>query len=136
EPYSPTRLTLTSGVVMLLTEMEKAYAAGFFDGEGSVQISKKGEREFVLRITAANTNRESMLFFRGRWGGSVYEKKPRNPRHKVSWHWQLSAQQALIFMRDIQPYARIKQPQLDLGIEFQSISRRWGGRSKLQKPED
>jgi hypothetical protein len=59
------------------SETDKAYLAGFVDGEGTLTITRHmrrdrpGYRRFNLRLAVYNTNLELLWMLRGIWGGTV-----------------------------------------------------------------
>jgi len=106
-----------------------AYVAGLFDGEGSIFIGKqKTDRNksgllFRLHIEMCNTNELAVRRMQLYFGGSVYERYADLDTRRTLWSWQLRGQMALEFLKVISPYLRIKKPQAELAIEFQSRQR-------------
>ena len=95
------------------------YAAGFFDGEGCVNITVRGRcRQVCLRVMLVNTDAEILSLFYAQWGGRL--TRPRV--HRDTWKpfraliW--SGQEAIDFLTVIQPYCRVKQRQIALAQEF------------------
>lgn len=103
-----------------------AYAAGLFDGEGSVFIARgrtnrnKSGLYFSLRIEFGNTNEQAVRWMQCYFGGSVYERYADIDTRRTLWAWHLRGQKALGFLKVIVPYLRIKKSQAELAIEFQS----------------
>ena len=103
-----------------MTEMENAYAAGLFDGEGSVMLTRIHKRDKFRRptvsvantsrsllVSVANTSRSLLEFLKITYGGWISEKKKRKKaNHSKSWHWKLTQRQAIEFLRCIVPYLR------------------------------
>lgn len=98
---------------------ELAYWAGFFDGEGCVQIEHTQTRPMVYRLSVSvgQTQRAVLVAMAERFGGSV-RNEPRSSRHKPAWRWQLSGPRAALFLGAVQPYLRVKARQAWLGREF------------------
>jgi len=85
-----------------LTETEKAWMAGFFDGEGYVGMNltknhsaMKGNRTkrlwiIVPRMVLANTDYASIMYWKELWdkanvGVHINTQKRNNPKHKPCW---------------------------------------------------
>lgn len=104
-----------------MTPRELSWAAGFFEGEGSVRISKPAARNWgSLAVDVPNTDEELVRWFAARWGGSVSEHRAVGRRRRY-WRWRISSKQAAIFLRAIRPYvvsARVAQ-RIDHGLAFQ-----------------
>lgn len=87
-----------------MTDLELAWAAGLFEGEGSVRISKPADRNWgSLNVDVPNTDREIVYFFADRWGGSVHYTEQKG-RRKGYWRWRLSSKQAEKFLAAIKPF--------------------------------
>jgi len=75
----------------MLNELEKAYLAGFFDGEGSIVISKD-----TLSISIAQVDKEllNQLYFI--YGGSLILRRHsiKNPKWNDAWQWTLKTKKA------------------------------------------
>ena len=103
-----------------------AYAAGLFDGEGSIFIGKvktnrnKSGLLFRLHIEMCNTNEPIVKWMQLYFGGSVYERYADTNTRRTLWSWQLRGTKALEFLKIISPYLRVKKPQAELAMEFQS----------------
>ena len=98
------------------------YCAGFFDGEGCVQIVSRGKNnDITLRLWVINLNKEVLLRLAQRFGGTcidrkIYGKTRLNSRPSSAW--QVSGANAHKFLLEIHPYAIVKKKQIDLGLEF------------------
>ena len=96
--------------------MNKQYAAGFFDGEGCIIITKT-TKQYALRCTLGNTNREVLEQLKSQWGGCI--KLHNGFKVKAGWQWDIAANQAAHFLTDISPFLVIKREEALLGLEFQ-----------------
>lgn len=113
-------------------EIEVAYTAGFFDGEGSVnsiRIASKRSASYKVHTSVMNTERSVLEWLQGRFGGKIYDhgfkKKPTNWRPGYQWHInQVDALEA--FLRAIRPYLRIKGALTDNALEMIALKRRAG----------
>ena len=102
-----------------------AYTAGIVDGEGTIGIyripHKNGKASYILQVFVGNTNEWLIQWLRFAFGGSiVYRPSLEDSNHKPSWVWRLTANKALRFLNLVYPYLRLKKPQADLAIKFQS----------------
>lgn len=88
------------------TEADIMWAAGFFEGEGSVRVSRPATRNRgSLLVDVGNCCEELVRFFADRWGGSVsyYGGKGRRREH---WRWRAPSLKAAKFLLAIQPHLR------------------------------
>lgn len=104
-----------------MDETTKAWAAGFFDGEGSISIQPN--RHYYLYIEVVNTEREVIDFFVSSWGARYEELKK-------SGHWKSEKQAyravffgpdrkvAKEFLLDILPYLRIKRRRAEIALRW------------------
>jgi hypothetical protein len=118
---------------LMTTETEKAYIAGFIDGEGSFGISEaqymKADKRNIHRpdykypyhyidawFSLKHTNREVLDYMQRIYGGVVngsYHDKRANTKPFHIWRFHLS-KKTLYFLDDIQPYLRIKNRHVEL----------------------
>lgn len=99
-----------------------AYAAGFFDGEGCIRISKRKPRHgrstsYNLLIMVYQKDGEIMDWFYGNFGGVVYLKDKSG--NNWIYEWRLSEKKAFNFLKDILPFLKYKKKQAELAIRFQ-----------------
>ena len=81
------------------------YAAGLFDGEGSVLLSK-GKHFRHPRVSVTSTTIELLLFLKKYYGGCISVQKQYNNKNKPSWIWTLSRKNCINFLRKIFPYMK------------------------------
>lgn len=88
-----------------MTEVEKAYAAGLMDGEGTITLTRRNRREKYRWpvVSVTSTTIEIIEFLRG-FGGSVCARPPRKSHHKPVWVWSVRSQKAPEFLRMVRPY--------------------------------
>lgn len=111
-----------------MIDLELAYFAGLFDGEGCVQIAhhkpQAGKRteQHTLRCAIQMTDEKSVRSFLC-FGGSVCFKGyyTRNPKWKPQWTWSISSNQAKGFLEIMLPHLRLKREQAKMAIEFQEV---------------
>lgn len=98
-----------------------AYAAGLFDGEGSITIQRKANT-FCLIVRVTSTDRAIVDFLNRNFGGWI-GVQPANKHVKICrpcWYWGVQSKAASVFLARIAPFLVIKKAQADLAIEFQS----------------
>ena len=127
---------------MTISLAERAYAAGFFDGEGWIRIKRDRRRDmvsprFFIVVGAANTKREPIDFLREKFGGSIRVRISKDKCWADRYDWQVTDELAVRFLRVVLPYLKIKRPQAKLAIQFQDTlhSRLFIHGSKLPRVE-
>lgn len=112
------------------------YAAGFFDGEGSISLVAKNVEgrataSWMLCVTVAQMNPAPLIALRETWGGTV-----RGPRTNGQSEWRAQTKTAGEFLAAIQPYVIVKADVVALALEFRAgVMERWGGRHTLPEQE-
>lgn len=94
------------------------YTAGFFDGEGCVNISTDRYAKPYIRILVVNTDITVLQKFQEKWGGDIAHNKRHKENWKRSFTWRLSHSRAIQFLQDIEPFLVVKKKQANLAIEF------------------
>jgi hypothetical protein len=93
-----------------MVDTELAYAAGLFDGEGSISlVRQKNNRSHSPQVAVASNDYEVLVWFQKRFGGSIVTKQPRKSTHSVSYDWRLTDRRALTFLQLIRPYLVIQR---------------------------
>ena len=111
-----------------LTETEKAYLAGFFDGEGCITICKSAvggssTQYHRLVIVFAQTNEGMLKRWQIRTGlGGVYHLKRRNQSDNwtPSYAWRIEHGQAETILQLMLPYLDIKAEEARIALLFRS----------------
>jgi len=93
------------------------WAAGFFDGEGTVGMIalKSGSRS--LRIGVGQLVRRPLETLSALWGGSIVLDTSED---KPFWRWTITADRAMGALREMLPHLQVKAEQAEIGIEFQA----------------
>tara|TARA_R100000808_G_C2095197_1_gene114129 strand:+ start:185 stop:565 length:381 start_codon:yes stop_codon:yes gene_type:complete len=92
---------------------DKAYAAGFLDGEGHFKFNRGSPS---VRID--NTYIHILRWFQTQFGGKVRKKpQPENANHRQTWFWEVSGDNARKCLFQVIPYLREKLPQAILLLE-------------------
>jgi len=106
------------------------FAAGLFEGEGTVYIApatmKSSTHLGHLTIAVSSTDRKTIEFLVNRWPGYFGHVPPRTESHREYWRWQLIANKAASFLKDIRPYlvSDRNRARADLGIAYQDQKER------------
>jgi hypothetical protein len=111
----------------MISDLELSWAAGFFEGEGTVRINKPSRRNWgALVVSTVNTDQEAVDWFQSRWPGYMKPATGLGPRQKPAWAWVIAARQAAAFLESIRPFvvrARVLE-KIDHGLAFQAQKRR------------
>jgi hypothetical protein len=114
--------------------IQRAYAAGIIDGEGSVsltwnssQLTKSGRPSTapMLYLQMSNTHRGIVDWFRHTFGvGTVIVGyRPKRPNHRTAYVWRTRNRAACAILEMLLPYLIIKKAQAELGIKAQKLPR-------------
>lgn len=99
-----------------------AWAAGLFEGEGTIRINSATRRNLGhLICSVVNTDRQVVDFFAARWPGYLRAATGLGPNRRPAWIWGIAARKAAVFLRELEPYlvtARVRQ-KAALALEFQ-----------------
>ncbi|WP_242863192.1 LAGLIDADG family homing endonuclease [Caloranaerobacter ferrireducens] len=98
-----------------MTETEKAYIAGIIDGEGSIMLTKFHSTQYPSPcVSIASTDIELLEWIKKTTGkGKILKKKNYNKdKHEDSYSYRIIYNDAIEFLRDIEPYLVIHQKKL------------------------
>lgn len=108
-----------------MEETQLAWAAGFFEGEGAVGITKSNS----LVVEIINTNNIPIDFFGNNWNGYIHPgPRPRGNR-KTSSKWMAHSNNAYKFLSDIKPYIIFRGEQIRTAMSLME-SDEWLGTGK------
>jgi hypothetical protein len=118
----------------MIDDRERAYAAGFFDGEGCITISmrraRRGAKEHhTLLVSVSQCDLRPLNWLRERFGGSISPSNSKIAKargYRQAYRLCLAGAKADRFLSEIQPFAIVKREQIDLAIEFRGTTRRRG----------
>lgn len=97
----------------------RAYAAGFFDGEGSVGIYRYGSGRTRPKVSISNTDLAVLEEFKARYGGSISKSAKVERWHVQCYGWSMNGRhQITAMLKDLLPYLRTKRKQADLMLEY------------------
>jgi radical SAM protein with 4Fe4S-binding SPASM domain len=96
------------------TVIELAYLAGYFDGDGNVDIMRVQDTRHV-RITFEQCCPDAVQFMHEIYGGTLRYCVPKKKTHRPSLRYVIAQQEAaLAFLRDLQPHMLEKRDEADL----------------------
>jgi len=106
----------------MFTELDWAYIAGFFDGDGSVSISRLRDATKVRKVgyqaqvlLAQNPPCPLLSELLHEFGGKIY----KNGRACNSLMWRCPARNHIKFLEKLLPYLRLKKDAAEIAIEYQ-----------------
>lgn len=122
---------------MGLNELDAAYAAGLFDGEGCILISRNPSGSYWLQVRVTNTNRDVLEWFKARFGGciGVQGAARGHKRARPCWYWSQYSNGAAAFLVEVMPHLIIKRKQAKVAIQFQDRVRGTVGTNHLSDEE-
>lgn len=113
---------------LTLTPTEAAYIAGFFDGEGSVGISKcsnhgaRGKRvnsSYVLHVKISNSDKRVLEWIAAKTGGWILAHKVPSIA-RPHWKFVKKGRLAMQLLKSMLPFLIVKLEQAERAIEFQT----------------
>jgi len=126
-----------------LSELDLAYVAGLFDGEGYIHFSYK--RHCIKRgITTAyylalgSTQSWIIEFLKTSFGGFTYDYEPGkyNENHKARWRmyiWRVAGRACFRTLRLLEPYLRLKKEHASLLLQHETVIGKSGPRTEDEK---
>lgn len=112
-----------------MRNVDRAYLAGFFDGEGSVglywnrcsskqtgKIRNDWKPSFFSRVMLGNTDSSIPKLLREWYGGSLLQEKKQV--NLPVWRWSATGKVADHFLRDIVPYLTQKKERAKMLIRY------------------
>lgn len=116
---------------------DRAYIAGFIDGEGCISISDREGRYFQPRVTITNTDREILEWILSLYPGqNIAEKRRDNSKHKLAYAAVWSGAQAAVLLEDVISFLRMKREQAYLVLELIESQRIEGRPGRNGLPDD
>lgn len=106
-----------------MKDTDIAWAAGFFDGEGSILLRKytvKNHIQWTLRLVLVQKDPAPLYEFQTIVGGlgTVHRRETR-----PITVWEVASHEAEIALRTLYPYLRAKQYQADIALKFRETFR-------------
>lgn len=123
---------------MSWTNEELAYAAGIFDGEGTLTVrGRSGQRYLEPLVSVSNTDPRMVLWLHERFGGSLGYKArngARAERAKPLHRWSLDGYDAIgRCIGAVRPFLITKADQADLLLALVKLKK---GRGQRYDPDD
>lgn len=98
-----------------MQDTDIAYAAGFFDGEGCISITKNG----AVDVRIINTANNVLVRLQSLFGGSITERSQRV--NKKQYAYSFYGQDAIEFIKTLKPYLLEKLPQAETILEYYEL---------------
>ena len=112
-----------------------AYIAGLFDGEGNIGIVKRrhlaGRTVPTYHLVARVGMVDEIIprWLQMAFGGYIHHRKRLDPKHRDVYTWSVGYNTATDFLKTILPFLKLKRPQAELAIKFQSERGHSGGQA-------
>ena len=115
-----------------------AWAAGFFEGEGSIGIRFRRirvgrkvdvpEYSLTCQLNQVRTAAEAVEELRALYGGSLMRVLKKNPNAREQVQWTIVSRQAAVFLTAIRPYVRSRNvlEKIAVALDFQAHKRQGG----------
>jgi len=97
-----------------MMSISDSYAAGFFDGEGTVYAANRRSATVTRRpspsvlVCITNVNYDVLEAMRDRWGGSINSRAAK-PKRQAIHQWVLAPRNAYSFLQAIAPHVIVKR---------------------------
>lgn len=101
---------------MTENEVELAWCAGIFDGEGTVGVYTNGHGKYVLRCSVMAADLIMLTTLQDRLGGSV--RPVNNKRNKPLYSWALGPRATVEVLQALLPYLVVKASQAMIAMRF------------------
>jgi hypothetical protein len=112
-------------------DIDCAYAAGLFDGEGSVSISwrlqgKNSSKEtFSMKVSISMIDADSIEWITATFGGH-HDTTCRTKSGNVIHRWTLHCRKAADFLEQVLPYLKLKKARAEAAIKLARMKRKRG----------
>jgi hypothetical protein len=99
--------------------LSKEYIAGLIDGEGCIGIYEYNNRHsFSFRVQLKGCfPRELIELLKREYGGSIFQGKQKNPKHRDFTQWAVISKYAVRFIQELLPHMIIKKEEAKLFLE-------------------
>ena len=109
----------------MVKQSDRAYAAGFFDGEGCVHIQmlkkRVGQRRspsYQLTLVLDQVDPAPLMHIQSIFGGRVRCRMRKNGNRRAQFTLAFYGPQAARFLKQIRPFLIVKAAQADIALEF------------------
>lgn len=125
----------------MLKKTELAYAAGLFDGEGTVSICpnrsfKNGSYSLSLRL--GMVDKCPVIWLLRSFGGSYFKRVYACHRYRPLYIWAVHSDKLTRFIKLVSPYMKLKKNQCYLALKMQKTfnSKEHKSKKLTQKTRD
>ena len=113
---------------MDISETEKAYIAGFLDGEGNITILARNRNikriSYGLYVGFTNRDLRPLLAIKKKYGGNLFWKKRYSKKHSQAFELRIGNRKTVVdLLTDALPYLMCKKEQAELGLAFLSLGK-------------
>ena len=117
---------------MTTNPTDLAYAAGLFDGEGSIMImpglnTDRHRTHPRLYVALTQVDEICLVWLKEKFGGKIRIRAKATERHRAPLEWYLCGVNATEFLRLIRPYLQLKAARADVAFEFRKTVQKKGG---------
>lgn len=109
---------------MPIREVDKAYAAGLIDGEGSISARRchRNRISFSITVVVAMCDPDAIVWLSSIFGGKTTLLRKRTNSGKLIFHWSLHCRKAAVFLKLILPYMQIKYQRAQMAIQLAELA--------------
>lgn len=100
------------------SDIDCAYAAGFFDGEGHINVrintGSNKKKYKALHVNIGQSTIEVLEWLQHYYGGNIYHYPAGKNKHRKNdfWQWSIVGTRAWKFVQQIKPHLKVKQEQV------------------------
>jgi len=107
------------GFAMPKRHTDRAWAAGFIDGEGYISVHVRQKHKcLTVEVSVGNTNHQSITHLQELFGGHIQHFNGRKKEWSENWRWTAPANVARIVLKSTIPYMQVKRKQAELALEL------------------
>lgn len=122
-----------------LTEAERGYVAGIFDGEGCLFIGKRTNGRYYPMLSVSNTQPEMLSFLKDKLGGEILYNKDRKRkcnkrRNCFLWYAKIYTIEKILL--EIINYLVIKKDQAHILLDFVRTFPHINSKKYFEVPQD
>jgi len=105
---------------------QRAWAAGFFDGEGYISVRNRTtnttkQKCIDVELVVSNTSEASIIRLQSLFGGYIQHFSPKKINLKPFWRWTGTPNIARIFLKATLPYLVVKKEQAEMALEILNL---------------
>ncbi len=107
-----------------MTETEKAYIAGIIDGEGSIMLTRFHSNQYhspCVSVDSTDTELLDWIKTVTKMGKIISKKNYNKEKHKDSFTYRVIYNDALVLLKEIEPYLVIDRKKIQSKINIRKI---------------